>query len=143
MIADDFLRIGAQDRPRSWITARRSDQPSAANTPTGISHQAFTFAMWAEQRGHRQRQRNGGCPAPVVADDEVVPERARRPEPPAQPVARPTDGTARTPHRAPLSGPGCAAAGAAVCGAASPGAAAVAGAVSPGAAARPRRSSRT
>src|SRR6266516_3818472 len=96
-----------------------------------------------EQRGGGQGQRNGDCPAPVVTDDEVVPERIRRPEPPAHPAACSADGTARTLHRAPPSGPGCAAAGAAVCGAASPGAAAVAGAGSPGAANRPRRSSPT
>src|SRR5262249_17818052 len=42
-----------------------------------------------EQGGDRQGQHNGDRPAPVVTDDEVVPERAERPEPPAHPPPPP------------------------------------------------------
>src|SRR5262245_6250037 len=87
-----------------------------------------------EQGGGRQGQRNHDRPAPVVTDDEVVPERAERPEAPAHPAARAAGRTGITRHRAPSSGP----AGAAAC------AVAVTGAAAPGAAAtRPRRSSAT
>ena len=47
MIADDFLRIAhriVRDHGFRPAVARRSDQPSAARTQTGISHQAFTPA---------------------------------------------------------------------------------------------------
>src|SRR5215470_11585705 len=85
-----------------------------------------------EQGGHSQGKHNGDRPAPVVTDDEVVPERAERPEAPAHPAARPAGGTAIPHHRAPSSGP----AGAVAC--------TVARAAAPGAVATgPRRSSTT
>ncbi len=45
---------------------------------TGSSHHAFTFATWVEDRGEGEADHDEGGDLPVVADDEVVPERAER-----------------------------------------------------------------